>query len=306
MGKGATSDAVDWFDASSKEVHWLYYMTVVLQVLFAAGFIFGVGLVLVTAQVTHTHFHPGQPNNNLYSERYTSLWWMALYFASMRFLFFLAMQSMFLYRNTVCCGNGQGCSVFWIMLLFGLCALDVIALAINSNFLATCNGKNAAGNPCNDPAWCCRAEVHSQPTNRCPNTLTCPGGGPVLHPEKLFLGIFALNVVYVTLELYFILLPLISWFLSPIPLQRRQQQQQQQQKEEEDEQEDEEEKRKRATAEVAAERALMTDNITPTPPLPTSTEVKFRPHRPAPRTPLLAAAAVGAPPTLLEKNTKQP
>jgi cell division protein FtsB len=303
MGGKRTADAgADWFDAS-REAHWLYYMTVVLQVLFAAGFIFGVGLVLVTAQVTHTHFHPGQPNNNLYSERYTSLWWMALYFASMRFLFFLAMQSMFLYRNTVCCGNGQGCSIFWMMLLFGLCALDVIALAINSNFLATCNGKNAVGNPCNDPAWCCRPEVHSQSTNRCPNTLTCPGGGPSLQAEKLFLGIFALNVVYVTLELYFILLPLISWFLSPIPLQRRQQQQQEE--EVVQQQDEEEEKRKRAT-ETAAERALMTDNITPAPPLPMSAEVKFRPHRPAPRTPLLAAAAVGAPPTLLEKNTKQP
>jgi hypothetical protein len=122
---------------------------------------------------------------------------------------------MFLYRNTLCCGKrSAGCTIFWMIILIALCALDVIALGINSNYLATCNGIHAVGNPCNSPAWCCRAEVHVITANRCPNTMTCPGGGPPIKPDDLFLATFALNVVFVALELYFIAVPLFYWFLS--------------------------------------------------------------------------------------------
>lgn len=122
---------------------------------------------------------------------------------------------MFLYRNTLCCGKrSAGCTIFWMIILIALCALDVIALGINSNYLATCNGIHAVGNPCNSPAWCCRAQVHVITANRCPNTMTCPKGGPPIKPDDLFLATFALNVVFVALELYFIAVPLFYWFLS--------------------------------------------------------------------------------------------
>lgn len=301
----------DLFNPTEGNPGWIYYLTIVLQVVYLIGFVFGVSLVLVTSTVTHTHFRPGQLNNNLYSERYNSLWWMALFFASMRFLFFLSMQSMFLYRNTSCCNNNnrgnQGCTVFWMIILFGICALDFIALGINSNYLATCNGKNAAGNPCNDPAWCCLAEVHSVPTNHCPNTLTCPGT-IVLEKDKLFLTTFALNVIFVVLELYFILLPMILWFLASGPEQITAAPQ-----------EEEEEASAAAAAATEqdqrqAEMALLNGEIIDSsrPFVSTAADLKLR--RPPPRTPLLiaAAAAAGAPmvhvtpPTVLEKNTKQP
>lgn len=300
----------DLFNPSG-DPHWLYYLTGVLQVLFVIAFIWGVGMVIITAYVPHTHFQPGQLTNNLYSERFTSLWWLALFFASMRFFFFLSMQSMFLYRNTLCCGGRYaGCTIFWMMILFGLCALDTIALVINSNYLATCNGINAVGNPCNDPAWCCRAEVHVNPANHCPNTLTCPGGGPPVEPDKLFVAIFALNVVFVVLELYFILLPMMLWFVAESPQRLAAANQQE---------EDEDEataKQEEAQTKQTAEAALLSAELV----LPSSSTimdngggggVKLR--RP-PQTPMLAAvaaaAASGGPivhvTPFSEKNTKQP
>jgi hypothetical protein len=307
----------DLFNPSG-DPHWLYYLTGVLQVLFLIAFIWGVGLVLVTAYVPHTHFQPGQLNNNLYSERFTSLWWLALFFASMRFFFFLSMQSMFLYRNTLCCGGRYaGCTIFWMMILFGLCALDTIALVININYLATCNGIHAVGNPCNDPAWCCRAEVHANSANHCPNTLTCPGGGPPIEPDKLFLAIFALNVLFVVLELYFILLPMMLWFVAESP---------QRLVEAEVDQEDEvNAKQEEEQTKQTAEAALLSAELIPLPP-PTimdnasgskvlAAAIKLR--RP-PQTPMLAAAAAAAASggggggpivhvtPFSEKNTKQP
>lgn len=309
------TDSEDLFNPpEGKNPGWIYYLTGVLQFIYLVGFIVGVNIILVSAYVPHTHFRPGQPNNNLYSERYTSLWWMVLFFASMRFLFFLAMQSMFVYRNTRCCGskNGQGCTVFWMIILVAILALDVAALVINGNFLSTCNTKDAgASNPCNDPKWCCRADVHDVVTNACPNHgMTCPGT-LVLERDGIFLGAFALNVVFVALELYFVLMPMVLWFFSSGPPPYPPAGQQQQQKEEEATAEAEQDSGKQA----AAEMALLTGGIAADVPLVTSKPVDVKMRRPAPRTPLLVAAAAGqlvhvTPPssttTVVEKNTKQP
>lgn len=299
--------------------HWSYYVTVTLQVIFIIGFIWGVGLVLVTAYVPHTHFRPGELNNNLYSERYTSLWWMALFFASMRFLFFLAMQSMYLYRNTMCRCEGRntaGCTVFWMIILFALCALDLIALAITSNYLATCNGITAAGNPCNDPAWCCRAEVHADPRNHCPNIMTCPDGGPPVSVDGIFAATFAFNVVFVVLELYFVAQPMVLWFLSTSPSSFSQKTIENDDDNNENDGDAAARAEERKAVEEAAQAALMSDSISLASQHALDNNVSSAAvavKRRIPQTPLLVAAAAAGipmvhvtPPTHLEKNTKQP
>lgn len=294
----------DIFNPIEEKPGWIYYLTTTLQFLYLITFVFGMTLLLITAYVEHTHFRPGQLNNNLYSERYNSLWWLALFFAAMRFIFFLCMQSMFLYRNTTCCGGKNGgCTVFWMIILFSLLALDCIALFFNSHYLHTCNGVEAVGNPCNSYKWCCLADVHSKPGNSCPNTLTCPGT-IVLEKNGLFLAIFAFNVVFVALESYFVGLPLMLWFFDSGPENWKQQQLEQENQQQEQE-ENEESKR-------TAEMALMSADIIDVP-RATMVAAETKMRRPlAPRTPLLAAAATGPmvhvtpPTTVLEKNTKQP
>lgn len=207
----------DLFNAEDGS-HWSYYLTHWLQVFYMLAFVFGVCLLLTSAYVTHTHFRTGDLGNVLYSERYTSLWWISLFFAATRFWFFLVMQSMFLYRNWVCCGRYAGCTIFWMFLLMGLFVLEVLALAINTNFMAHCNGVNAYGNPCNSPHWCCVPAVRVLLGNHCPNPgsncITDPG--PV-NPDAIFVAIFVFSWVFVVLDAYFVALPMVLWVWQRIP-----------------------------------------------------------------------------------------
>lgn len=208
-------DQVDLFDDENENPGWIYYLTHVLQVVYMLGFV-ATTVLFVNAYVVHTHFFPGAPNNDLYSDRYTSLWWLVLCFSTARFLFFLCMQWMFTFRNTMCCrGRYAGCTVFWMVFMILLFALDFVALLANSYYLATCNGLDSFGNPCNAAGWCCLPEVRVRPGNHCPNEFSgsCPVV-PTINKNGTFIGIFSVNVIFVVLELYFVLLPVILWFIN--------------------------------------------------------------------------------------------
>lgn len=209
------ADEVDLFDDDNENPHWIYYLTHVLQVVYLVGFVCTT-VLFVNAYVVHTHFFPGAPNNDLYSDRGTSLWWFVLCFNTLRFLFFLCMQWMFTFRNTLCCKSRYaGCTIFWMVLMVLILAADFVALMANSYFLATCNGLDAFGNPCNAAGWCCLPDVRVRPGNHCPNefSASCPVV-PEISKNYTFLGIFAVNVIFVVLELYFVILPLVLWFVN--------------------------------------------------------------------------------------------
>lgn len=209
------SEHGDILDDANENHTWVYYLTHVLQVVYGLGFVAS-AILFVNAHVVHTHFFPGAPNNDLYSERYTSLWWWVLCFGTLRFAFFICMQWLFTFRNTMCGAKTRrfpGCTLVWLVLMVLLLAADVVGLVVNSYYLATCNGLDAYGNPCNAPGWCCYPDVRVRPGNHCPNefSASCPVLPP-LDKEPTFLGIFSINVVFVALELYFVLLPLVLWF----------------------------------------------------------------------------------------------
>lgn len=218
-GGGGAGDSTiqqpDIFDDANPNPTWVYYLTHVLQVVYLAGFVAS-SILFVNAYVVHTHFFPGAPNNDLYSDRGTSLWWWVLCFSTMRFLFFLCMQWMFTFRNTMCCNQRYpGCTIFWMVLMVLLLSVDIVGLVANSYYLATCNGLDAFGNPCNAAGWCCLPDVRVRPGNHCPNQFSssCPVI-PEISKNGTFLGIFSINVVFVALELYFVLLPLILWVVN--------------------------------------------------------------------------------------------
>lgn len=295
---------VDYFNDDVPEtarMHWIYYLTHTLQVVYLIGFVAS-AVLFINAFVVHTHFYPGMPNNDLYSERYTSLWWTSLLFGTMRFIFFIFMTFMFMFRNIVC-GRKRyaGCTITWVCLMVGILALDFVGLIINGHYLATCNDVNAVGNPCNSADWCCLPAVRIIPTNHCPNEMSgscLPGLVPSKNPT--FLGIFSVNVIFVVLELYFVLLPIVLWFnaFRAPPTEAD--------KAEEDATEVEFAETKSALETLDPALAVTGESI----PVTFKT-VNVVQRRPAPQTPLLAAAANRLiahviPGSSAEKNTKQP
>jgi hypothetical protein len=205
----------DLFNDEGQKLTWVYYLTHVLQVVYLLGFV-ATTVLFVNAYVVHTHFFPGAPNNDLYTERYTSPWWITLCFATLRFLFFLCMQWMFTYRNTLCCrGRYAGCTMFWLVLMVLILAMDCVGFVINTYYLAHCNGVDAFGNPCNSAGWCCLPEVRIRPSNHCPNEMSGSCVVPLpLNMNGTFVGLFAVNIVFLLLEIYFVALPLVLWFIS--------------------------------------------------------------------------------------------
>lgn len=112
----------DGYDISNG---WYYTIHVFLIVY---GLAYVASLVLIqNATVPHTYF---KANNNgvLYSLRYTSLYWMALFFACMRIFILVSLSSLILYRSTKCCGcRYSGCSIIWatVFIITGVCVLFV-------------------------------------------------------------------------------------------------------------------------------------------------------------------------------------
>jgi hypothetical protein len=194
--------------------YYYYYVINVMLLLYALGFI--ASLVLVqNAHVIHTH-HKGNVNGPLYSNRFTSMFWVALVLCVCRLWTFLVVNSMILYRKTRCCG-GYGCTIFWSILLVLCVAADYLALAILGNYYRNCNGFEQLDNPCNDYKWCCVEAIYAIGTNLCGNTCTpfIPIGA--LKPNPDFLWLFWTTVVFCVLDLVFLLMPLGMWLAaSPV------------------------------------------------------------------------------------------
>lgn len=304
------SEHGDILDDANENHTWVYYLTHVLQVVYGLGFVAS-AILFVNAYVVHTHFFPGAANNDLYSDRYTSLWWWVLCFGTLRFAFFICMQWLFTFRNTMCNAKKRpfpGCTLVWLVLMVLLLAADIVGLVVNSYYLATCNGLDAYGNPCNAPGWCCYPDVRVRPGNHCPNEFSgsCPAFNlPPLDKEPTFLGIFSINVVFVALELYFVLLPLALWFKNFNTLQSIKRASGKQPNPTPSAPREEGGDDSSATAPLAGDQEKLYARIRAN---ADTAAVLRRPY--VPQTPLLAAVAAGpivhVTPPAVEKNTKQP
>ncbi len=201
-------------------------MNIVL-ILYGLGYI--ASLVLVqNAHVPYTYF---KANNNgvLYNQRYVSLYWYALFFCCMRLFVFLVVLSMLLYRKTLCCGRYAGCTVFWMAILVVLIMTELFALAIMGSYLGRCNGLGEVDNPCNDDKWCCAPEIFGDAANLCDNTAACTPAVSLaeMRANVDFLWLFAVTVVFVAGDIFFLLLPLGLWMTATHTILQKIQQDQQ-------------------------------------------------------------------------------
>jgi hypothetical protein len=190
-----------------------YYVINVMLVLYAIGFV--ASLVLIqNAHVVHTH-HKGNVNGPLYSNRFTSMFWLALVLCVCRLWTFLVVNSMILYRRTQCCPNasgvGNGCTIFWSMLLVLCVVADYLVLAILGAYYRNCSGVEQLDNPCNDYQWCCVEAVYVIGSNLCGNTCTPFIPASALKPNPDFLWLFRTTVAFCAFDLVFLLMPLGMW-----------------------------------------------------------------------------------------------
>jgi hypothetical protein len=188
---------------------WSYYITNVLL------FIYGLGVVcslvlLQNATVLHTNTL-GNSYGPLYSDRFVTPWWWALFFGATRVLMFMCVCSMLLYRKT-----GGWCVVIWMVPITLFILLDVASLFILGNYLGACNANRPGNwnNPCNSYVYCCDERIYSNPDNNCRPTGPCPPGQAQtleqMQPNADFLWLFALSVVAIVFDIYFFTLPFIT------------------------------------------------------------------------------------------------
>ncbi len=199
---------VDAYDIGSG---W-YYVFHVMLIIYGLGYI--ASLVLIqNVQVEHT-FHKANVHGVLYSDRYVSAYWLAVFLMTFRPLIFVVVCSLLLYRNTTCCGNkATACSAFWVVLLVLFVLADLLSFAIMSSFWTKCNGLGQAGNPCNSYKWCCAANIYSDPSNLCSITAACD---PVvtlseLQPNVDFVWLFSVSVAFAAFDVFFLMVPIALW-----------------------------------------------------------------------------------------------
>jgi hypothetical protein len=186
-----------------------YYVTNVALLVYGLGVIASLTL-LNNATVLYT-YTLGNNYGTLYSDRFVTQWWWALFFNGTRVAHFLCVCSMLLFRKTA-----KWCNVAWWILMAFLFMLDVAALFMLSGYLGTCNGDSPGNwnNPCNSYNWCCDPRIYSRPENHCRPTSACPVGQAqtleAMLPNADFLWLFVLNIVSVIFHLYFLALPMFN------------------------------------------------------------------------------------------------
>jgi len=185
---------------------WYYVLQIILGI-YSLSFIAYL-VLLQNATVTHSY---DTPNNQgiLWSDRYNSLYWAALFFSSMRGFVVLIVSSMTLYRN-ITCGGAPGCTIFWTTLLFGIVMLDLIGFAILGSFYSRCNMTGQHGNPCNSKLLCCVPEIFNDPSNMCGSNVGCPV--PLsIEPDVDFIWLFWTSFGFNIVNLMLMGVPLAMW-----------------------------------------------------------------------------------------------
>lgn len=203
-----TSKGEDAYDIS---VGW-YYVLHILLVIYGLGYVASL-MQLQNAHVEHT-YHKANDHGTLYSQRYVQLYWYALFFIAARVFVVFVVQSMLLYRKYFCCGGKvAGCTVMWSAFLVVLVIIELMVLSILGYYYGKCNGLDQLDNPCNDLKWCCAPEIFNNPANKCSNTIACtpPLTLASMVPDVDFVALFSVSVVFVAMDLVFLLLPMGLW-----------------------------------------------------------------------------------------------
>lgn len=196
-------DRKPWF-------YWLLWIFLIIYTIVLGGVY--LGLFVHNSSPLHSWFtKPGLPGDELVSFRgsFTVAMIRVSVFSHLFFLMFG--MCLIAFRKT------YGCNVVWFALILVCAILALIAWAAFTSSYSHCNGLNEFGNLCNDPRYCCVAEVLAA-TTFCPNVLPC-AAPPVtlgeLHPRGDFLGLYWTHTILFLMQGFFVGLVVWSMSLSP-------------------------------------------------------------------------------------------
>jgi hypothetical protein len=166
-------DGKDLYDGSSG---WFYVYNIFLWI-YSLGTLCATSLQL-TAQVTNTYTR-GRVYGVLYSLRYTQAWWFVLSFMGLRWVTFMAVCLLILYRRTVSKKNGVPVrSIVCGFVIFVTYFLELWGIVVMGYYWWNANGLLQADNPANNPRWCCDPLVNRNELNGCNMYDTyCQDGG---------------------------------------------------------------------------------------------------------------------------------
>jgi hypothetical protein len=193
---------------------WIQTALHTVLALYGLGFMATL-VLLENATIEHGFMSMGTEYGRFYSERHASIWSLALRFTTLRFLLFLVLCQLTVYRNTKC--GGCSCVSFWYALAVALAALDLVALALLGTLMAGRNSPAPAQrfNPANDYRRCCDPRVYQATGSNCPVTsaLACPSGIRLeqMQANPDFVWLLAINVATAVGALGVILGPPIMW-----------------------------------------------------------------------------------------------
>lgn len=124
-------------------------------------------VLLLNATVTHTYTR-GNVFGTLFSLRYNSLQWFALFCFAMRIWTPIVIDDFVQYRRVF------GYRFFFLCFYYLLLCFAFANLAIYWGFYSSANGLTSYNNPANDKRLCCDARIYTNPDFGCANTAPCP------------------------------------------------------------------------------------------------------------------------------------
>jgi hypothetical protein len=187
-----------------------YYVTNVTLFIYGAAVVASL-VLLQNATVLHTNTL-GNNYGPLYSDRFVTQWWWALFFNATRIMLFMCVCALLLYRKT-----SRWCNILWLVPITIFVVMDLGAVFMLGGYLGACNGQSTGNfnNPCNSYNWCCDVRIYSRPENHCRPTAPCPPGQAQtleqMKPNSDFLWLFAINVISLAFDIYFLVIPALAW-----------------------------------------------------------------------------------------------
>jgi hypothetical protein len=164
-------------------------------------------VVVMNVNIVHTYFYTPTSWGTLFSCRYSSIAWWAMFMSAFRLFMPLAVFTLVLLRRI------KGCITLQTLVVAGIFVLDVLVVFLLLFLAIECNKGGTQCNICDDALKCCVPEFGAG--NNCPNM-----GTPCLFnlsPSQLywnpsFTGAFITNWLYLIADLIIGVLIAIIWY----------------------------------------------------------------------------------------------
>lgn len=171
---------------------WYWVLQVLVPLQFAAFIACTVLIINADFPVDYTR---SVPPGQYFSLRYHDLQWVACMMYSFKFLFAFVVYALITFRRS------RGCFHVWFVLLILLTLIEAFVFFALIPYYANANKSGARDNKFNDPHWCCRPEIFTNPVNGCPNAGPCSFPVPGLGANADYVWIFWTSLVFLLLDI---------------------------------------------------------------------------------------------------------